>query len=46
MGVVDEVRIWLRMLTDEKIVVSMDTSMPVEKIGKFTNTWILIKTKF
>ena len=46
MGVVDEVRIWLRTLTDEEIVDSMDTPMPVEKIGKITTTWTLIKTKF
>ena len=46
MGVVDEVRIWLRTLTDGEIVDSMDTPMPVEKIGKITTTWTLIKTKF
>ena len=41
MGVVDEVRIWLRTPTDEEIVVSMDTPNACRKnwkIHKYLDT--------
>jgi hypothetical protein len=43
-GAIDEVRVWSRLLTEEEILLSMETEMAVEPDGKMTAMWGAIKT--
>jgi hypothetical protein len=42
-GAIDEVRVWHRLLSEDEIISSMDTEMPVDPLEKFAATWGSIK---
>ena len=45
-GLIDEVRIWSTVLTEDEIKLSMDGELlPVQPHGKATTTWARIKAK-
>lgn len=44
LGLIDEVRIWNRALSEEEIQEAMDIPTPVEPAGKLASTWAVLKT--
>ncbi len=46
LGLIDEVRIWNRVLTMDEVRVEMDTAgTPVEPLGKLSTTWATLKSE-
>ena len=46
LGLIDEVRIWNRVLTMDEVRVEMDTAAtPVEPLGKLSTTWATLKSE-
>ena len=46
LGLIDEVRIWNRVLSMDEVRVEMDTaSTPVEPLGKLSTTWATLKSE-
>ena len=44
LGLIDEVRIWNRALSEDEILAEMETSLtPVEPLGKLSTTWSALK---
>ena len=42
-GAIDEVRVWSRLLSEDEILSSMETEMPVEPQGKVAAVWGAVK---
>jgi hypothetical protein len=42
-GAIDEVRVWHRLLSEEEIISSLDTEMPVKPLEKITTMWGKVK---
>ncbi|MGB9596974.1 MAG: LamG domain-containing protein [Candidatus Poribacteria bacterium] len=42
-GIIDEVRVWSRILKDEEILEGMNTKMATDPMGKLVTTWANIK---
>lgn len=42
-GAIDEVRVWHRLLSEEEIISSLNTEMPVESLEKMTTMWGKLK---
>lgn len=46
LGLIDEVRIWNRALSEDEILAEMDTSLtPVEPLGKLSTIWATLKSQ-
>ena len=46
LGLIDEVRIWNRALSEEEVLSEMETSLtPVEPLGKLSTTWAALKSQ-
>ena len=46
LGLIDEVRIWNRALSEDEILVEMNTSLtPVDPLGKLSTTWATLKSQ-
>ncbi len=46
LGLIDEVRIWNRALSEDEILAEMETSLtPVEPLGKLSTTWAALKSQ-
>ncbi|RKU19809.1 hypothetical protein C6500_09805 [Candidatus Poribacteria bacterium] len=46
LGLIDEVRIWNRALSEEEVLAEMETSLtPVEPLGKLSTTWATLKSQ-
>ena len=46
LGLIDEVRIWNRALSEDEILAEMETSLtPVEPIGKLSTVWAALKAQ-
>ena len=46
LGLIDEVRIWNRALSEDEILSEMETSLtPVEPLGKLSTTWAALKSQ-
>ena len=46
LGLIDEVRIWNRALSEDEILAEMETSLtPVEPLGKLSITWAALKSE-
>ena len=46
LGLIDEVRIWNRALSEDEVIVEMNTSVtPVDPLGKLSTTWATLKSQ-